>query len=157
MFAMGYWTAVQVQPRRDRLALHFLELFGFETYAPRLRDRRIIRGRRVVQNPLLFPGYLFCLIELQWSQARFSPGVVRLVMDGVVPATVPDTVISSLKAREIGGLIELPKPPTTRRSRACAARSVRRARRAVCWHEAARSGRGAADVIGRFASCRARR
>jgi hypothetical protein len=31
MFAMGYWTAVQVQPRRDRLALHFLELFGFET------------------------------------------------------------------------------------------------------------------------------
>ena len=115
LFAMGYWTAVQVQPRRDRLALHFLELFGFETYAPRLRDRRIIRGRRVVQNPLLFPGYLFCLIELQWSQARFSPGVVRLVMDGVVPATVPDTVISSLKAREIGGLIELPKPPRFRR------------------------------------------
>ena len=36
-------------------------------------------------------------------------------MDGVVPATVPDTVISSLKAREIGGLIELPKPPRFRR------------------------------------------
>jgi transcription antitermination factor NusG len=88
---------------------------GSRPNAPRLRDRRIIRGRRVVQNPLLFPGYLFCLIELQWSQARFSPGVVRLVMDGVVPATVPDTVISSLKAREIGGLIELPKPPRFRR------------------------------------------
>ncbi|MBR0730377.1 hypothetical protein JQ595_16620 [Bradyrhizobium japonicum] len=109
--AMGFWATVQLQPQRDRLALHFLALNGFETYAPRLRDRRISRGRKVIRTPLLFPGYAFILVRLQWSQAMFSPGVSRLVMNGATPAIVPDAVITSLKAREIGGLIELPPPP----------------------------------------------
>jgi transcriptional antiterminator RfaH len=65
---------------------------------------------------LLFPSYAFVLIELQWSQARYSPGVVRLVMDGFAPAIVPDAVVASLKAREVSGLIELlPPPPRFRR------------------------------------------
>lgn len=111
MSQMAYWTAVQLQPQRDRLALHWLGLYGFETYAPRLRDRRISRGAKVIRMPLLFPGYAFVLVQLQWSKARFSPGVNRVVMDGATPAVVPDAVIASLKAREVGGLIELPPPP----------------------------------------------
>ena len=67
------------------------------------------RGR-----PLLFPGYLFVLIELQWHAARWAPGVVRLVMNGVGPAAVPDGVIADLKGRETGGLIDLPRPPKFR-------------------------------------------
>ena len=47
--------------------------------------------------------------------ARWSPGVVRLVMDGITPAVVPDTVVTSLKTREVNGLIELPPPPRFRR------------------------------------------
>jgi transcriptional antiterminator RfaH len=108
---MSYWAAAQLQPQRDQLALHCLKLFGFETYAPRLRDRRIIRGRKVIKAPLLFPGYIFVSIELQWSQAQYSPGIVRLVMDGTTPAAVPDAVVAALKAREVNGLIELPPPP----------------------------------------------
>jgi transcriptional antiterminator RfaH len=111
MSAMAYWAAAQLQPQRDRLALHCLKIFGFQTYAPRLRERRIVRGRKVVATPLLFPSYAFVLIELQWSQAHYSPGVVRLVMDGFAPAIVPDGVIDALKAREVSGLIELPPPP----------------------------------------------
>ena len=112
---MAFWAAAQLQPRRDQLALHCLKLFGFETYAPRLRDRRTIRGSKVIKTPLLFPGYVFVLIHLQWSRARWSPGVVRLVMDGITPAVVPDAVVTSLKAREVNGLIELPPPPRFRR------------------------------------------
>jgi transcriptional antiterminator RfaH len=111
---MAFWAAAQLQPQRDQLALHCLKLFGFETYAPRLRDQRTIRGRKVIKTPLLFPGYVFVLIELQWNQARWSPGVVRLVMDGIAPAAVPDTVVTSLRAREVNGLIELPPPPPPR-------------------------------------------
>jgi len=106
-----YWCAAQLVPQRDGLALNFLRQAGFETYAPRLREPRTVQGRKVVRTPLLFPGYLFVLIELQWHKARWAPGVVRLIMDGITPAVVPDTVIDSLKAREVGGLIELPKPP----------------------------------------------
>ena len=112
---MAFWAAAQLQPQRDQLALHCLKLFGFETYAPRLRDQRTIRGCKVIKTPLLFPGYVFVLIQLQWSRARWSPGVVRLVMDGITPAVVPDAVVTSLKAREVNGLIELPPPPRFQR------------------------------------------
>jgi transcriptional antiterminator RfaH len=108
---MPFWAAAQLQPRRDHLALHFLHQAGFEIYAPRLRERRTVRGRKVVATPLLFPGYVFVLIELQWHTARWTPGVIRLVMDGVAPAVVPDLVVTELRAREVGGLIELPVPP----------------------------------------------
>jgi transcriptional antiterminator RfaH len=108
---MSFWAAAQLQPQRDGLALHCLRQAGFETYCPRLREQRTAHGRKVVRTPLLFPGYLFVLIELQWSRARWSPGVVRLVLNGAAPAAVPDGVIAQLKEREVKGLIELPRPP----------------------------------------------
>ena len=111
---MSFWAAAQLQPQRDGLALHCLRQAGFETYAPRLREHRIAHGRKEVRTPLLFPGYLFVLIELQWHTARWSPGVVRIVLNGTAPAAVPDGVIAALKAREMNGLIELPKPPKFR-------------------------------------------
>ena len=111
---MSFWAAAQLQPQRDGLALYCLRQAGFETYAPRLREHRIAHGRKEVRTPLLFPGYLFVLIELQWSRARWSPGVVRIVLNGAAPAAVPDGVIEDLKARETGGLIELPQPPKFR-------------------------------------------
>ena len=109
-----YWAAAQLQPQRDTLALHFLRQAGFETYAPRLRERRTVQGRKVVRTPLLFPAYAFVFIRLQWHAARWAPGVIRLVMDGAVPARVPDAVIDEIRSRERGGLIELPEPPTVR-------------------------------------------
>jgi transcriptional antiterminator RfaH len=111
---MAFWAAAQLEPQRDGLALHCLRQAGFETYAPRLRERRTMHGRAVTRTPLLFPGYLFVLIELQWHTARWSPGVVRLVMNGTSPAAVPDGVIIALQARETGGLIDLPQPPKFR-------------------------------------------
>jgi len=105
-----YWAAAQLQPQRDALALHFLQQAGFETYAPRLRERRTVWGRKVVKTPLLFPAYAFVFIRLQWHTARWAPGVVRLIMDGVQPAVVPDAVIAEIRKREVGGLVELPKP-----------------------------------------------
>jgi transcriptional antiterminator RfaH len=106
---LPYWAAAQLQPQRDTLALHCLRQAGFETYAPRLREQRTVHGRTVTQTPLLFPGYLFVLIELQWRAAHWSPGVLRLVLNGGAPAAIPDAVIGALRARERGGLIALPR------------------------------------------------
>jgi transcription antitermination factor NusG len=63
----------------------------------------------------LFPGYAFIAVELQWHAARWSAGVINLIMDGAGPARVPDDVIAEIRGREIGGLIELAAPPALRR------------------------------------------
>lgn len=76
-----------------------------------MRDRRIVRGRKVTEAPALFPGYAFVFIELQWHAARYALGVASLIMDGERPARVPDDVIMDLRGRERGGLIKMPPPP----------------------------------------------
>jgi transcriptional antiterminator RfaH len=104
---MSYWTVAQLQPQRERLAVHCLGLSGFETYLPKLRERRVVRGRKVDVNPPLFPGYLFVLVELQWHAARWAPGVITLILDGFGPAKVSDALIEEIRGRERKGLIEL--------------------------------------------------
>jgi transcriptional antiterminator RfaH len=106
---MAYWCAVQLQARRERLALHCLSVVnGFEVYSPRIKAPR---ARREVGTRPLFPGYAFVLIISQWWAARWSPGVIRIVLDGAVPARVPDQVIDEIRRREVRGVVELPKPP----------------------------------------------
>jgi transcriptional antiterminator RfaH len=109
-----FWACAQLRPQQTRLALYCLQLEGFTVYVPRLRVRRARRGRDVEVAPLLFPGYAFVAIELQWRAAHYAPGVIRLVQDGQQPARVPDAVIAELKGRERDGLIELPKPRVLR-------------------------------------------
>jgi transcriptional antiterminator RfaH len=104
---MSYWCAARLQGHREGLALHCLGLAGYEVYYPRLRDRRIRNGRKVVITPALFPGYCFVLVHLQWHTARWTAGVINLIMDGVGPARVPDDVIAEIRSREHNGLIEL--------------------------------------------------
>jgi transcriptional antiterminator RfaH len=109
---MSYWACAQLEANRERLALHCLGLRGFEVYLPRLRVKHVVPARKTgAQAPALFPGYAFVLIELQWHAARWSPGIIRLVLDGDRPAKVPDKVIADLKGRERNGLVELPPPP----------------------------------------------
>jgi transcriptional antiterminator RfaH len=112
---MAFWAAAQLRGAREHLALHFLTQAGLVTWVPRVRERKIIRGRRQVVTPALFPGYAFVLVELQWHAIRRTPYVVRLVMDGERPAKVPDHIIAGLRAKERNGVIELPKPPKLRK------------------------------------------
>jgi transcription antitermination factor NusG len=106
---MGYWCCAQLQASRERLALHCLsKVNGFEIYSPRIR---LPRTRWEDATRPLFPGYCFVLIIAQWWSARWSPGVIRIVLDGAVPARVPDQVIDAIRRREVRGVVELPKPP----------------------------------------------
>ena len=94
---MPYWCACRLQLHREALALHCLGLNGYETYYPRLRDRRIRFGRTIENRPALFPGYAFVLIQLQWHTARWTPGTLGLIMGGSGPAKVPDGVIAEIR------------------------------------------------------------
>src|SRR6516164_9214631 len=108
---MSYWAVARLEPHREQLALRCLGLADYETYFPRLREHRISHGRRTEIRPPLFPGYCFLTIEAQWYAARWSIGVIGLIMDGIRPARVADQIIDDLRKRERNGLIELPKRP----------------------------------------------
>jgi transcription antitermination factor NusG len=103
-----FWTCARLELQRERLGLASLQRGGFKPYYPRIRERRVRNGRRIVVTPALFVGYCFIVIELQWHAARWSPGVLGLIMDGVRPARVPDHVIAELRGREKDGCVELP-------------------------------------------------
>src|SRR5215831_3459401 len=106
-----YWACAQLEPNRTRLALHCLnKVAGYEIYNPQLREQRRRYGRKIMGVSQLFPAYVFVLIVSVWWNARWSPGVVRLVMDGLVPARVPENVIAEIRGRERNGFVELPKP-----------------------------------------------
>jgi transcriptional antiterminator RfaH len=107
---VSFWACAQLGTHRERLALHFLSLNGFTTYAPRIRAQRVTPPHRRESSAWLFPGYAFVWIELQWHAARWAPGVVRLVTSGgTEPAKVPVSVIEDLKSRERNGYVVLPK------------------------------------------------
>jgi transcriptional antiterminator RfaH len=102
---MSYWACAQLQPQRERLALHCLErVAGFTTYCPRIRPRACPR-----KTLSLFPGYAFIVVVNGWYSARWTPGVVRIVLDDGVPARVPDAVIDAIRARERDGVVILPE------------------------------------------------
>jgi transcription antitermination factor NusG len=106
---MAYWAVTQLAPNRTSLALHTLTQAIFTVYAPKIRERRVIRGYRTEVLSALFSGYAFVLITLLWHAARWCPGVARLVMDGMQPAKVSDDVIRNIQSRERNGAIELPR------------------------------------------------
>jgi transcriptional antiterminator RfaH len=106
---MAYWCCAQLQATRERLALHCLSAVnGFEIYSPRIRPPR---ARREDDTRPLFPGYVFIWIISQWWSARWSPGVIRIVTNGNVPAKVDDKIIAELRERERGGVVQLPEAP----------------------------------------------
>jgi len=101
-----YWAAAQLEPQRERLALHCLsKVHGYEVYSPRFRPPG---ARREAATRPLFVGYAFVRIVSGWWDARWSPGIVRIVLAGDAPARVPDHVIAELRGRERNGLVELP-------------------------------------------------
>ena len=75
-----------------------------------LREHRRSHGRKIIVTPPLFASYLFIWVVHGWWDARWAAGVRRLVMDGEVPARVPDAVIAEIKSRERNGFVELPRP-----------------------------------------------
>ena len=110
---MAYWAAARLHQHHERLVLHLLAERGFEVYAPRIRKRRVVHGRKTLIVSSLFPSYCFVRIVLQWSAARWCPGVLGLIMGGASPARVPDAAIDSLREREVNGFVTLPSRAPT--------------------------------------------
>jgi transcriptional antiterminator RfaH len=138
---MSFWACARVEPKREAVAQHFLRLRGFESYVPRIRERRLHGRRHVVTLAPLFPCYCFVAVENGWWDARWCVGVVGLIMNGTRPAVVADGIIDAIREREIRGAVELPVRPLRRGDR------VRVLRGPFCELEGLFAGQAAHDRV----------
>ncbi len=94
---MSDWYLVRTKPRQERRALENIENQAFNVYCPWYI-------RKSIRPEPLFPGYLFLRARdpssAFYSKVSSTRGILNFVRFGKMLATVPDSVIESLKLQE---------------------------------------------------------
>jgi len=97
---MEKWYVAHSKPRNEEFLWKQLCIRNLEAYYPCIKVQPVNPRARTVQP--YFPGYLFVHVDLEWigrSILEWMPGGVGLVSFGDEPASVPDSLIYSLKQR----------------------------------------------------------
>lgn len=105
------WFAVRVKSNYEKPVSAMLRGKGFEEFLPTYRARRQWSDRIKVLDLPLFPGYLFCRIDLSKRLPLLTtPGFLYLVGKGMTPEPVDDTEVMALQSVVRSGLAALPWP-----------------------------------------------
>jgi transcriptional antiterminator RfaH len=100
---MPNWYVVNVKPKKEFQVEKLFAEGGFTYYNPVYKQDLRVRP--------FFPGYGFLVFEFpdQYQMVKYTRGIKRVVGNKKGPIPIPDEVIQEIRAREIGGLIELEK------------------------------------------------
>jgi transcriptional antiterminator RfaH len=94
------WHVIRSKPNKEDFLARQFEARGMKVFHPRIRVRVVNpRARRV--RPY-FPGYIFVQVDLEqtgWSVLQWMPGTMGLVSFGSVPASVPESLINTIRKR----------------------------------------------------------
>jgi transcription elongation factor/antiterminator RfaH len=110
------WYALQTKPKKESFVEQCFKERGREVFLPWIRQRRRVGTRFVWASVPLFPGYVFCRLELETEAraVRYSPGVKDFVMFGDVVAEVGEDTVELLKARCPQGFAQFEPRPYVR-------------------------------------------
>lgn len=99
------WFAVRVKPNHERSVAAMLREKGFEEFLPLFQSRRKWSDRTKVMDAPLFPGYLFCRLNVNCRISVLStPGVLYLVGIGKTATPVDEQEINALQLLVRSGL-----------------------------------------------------
>lgn len=102
------WFAVYVKARHEKSVAIALEGKGHETFLPTYR--RPWKGSKQFDLPL-FPGYVFCRLELSRTLPVVStPGVFTIVGNGRYPQPISEEVVGTVRKMVQSGLSPWPWP-----------------------------------------------
>ncbi|MGH7831950.1 MAG: transcription termination/antitermination protein NusG [Candidatus Binatia bacterium] len=107
------WYTIRTKPRKEGTVEKRLKDLKLEVFLPWIRARRRIGTRHQWILEPLFPGYLFCHVDLLLAGkvARYSPGVKDFVRFGNRIPAVTEEVIHNLLARCPDGVAQIgPRP-----------------------------------------------
>jgi transcription antitermination factor NusG len=105
------WFAVRVKSRSEKSVAAIARYNGFEEFLPLCTSRRRWSDRvKSLQLPL-FPGYVFCRVDLESRlQLLTIPGVQHIVGAGKMPLAVEEGEITALQTAVKSGLPLEPWP-----------------------------------------------
>lgn len=105
------WFAVQVRSRRETYVSSHLEGQGIECFLPLYKSKRRWSDRvKEIEQPL-FPGYLFCRLDLnRRGPLLMTPGVQQIVGVGRTPMAVEEVEVQAIRVALSSGLPSQPWP-----------------------------------------------
>lgn len=105
------WFALRVKSRSEKMVAAIARNKGFEEFLPLFQSRRRWSDRfKSIELPL-FPGYLFCKLNLDERMGVLTiPGVMSFVGLGKVPVPIEDAEIAAIQAAIRAGLSTEPFP-----------------------------------------------
>ena len=105
------WYALQVASRCEKAVASGLALRGYSEFLPLFRSRRKWSDRLQDVDLPLFPGYVFCRLDVNHRlPALLIPGVVRIVGFGKTPIPVDEDEIEAVQTVVRSGLLMQPWP-----------------------------------------------
>ena len=108
------WFAVRVKSNYEKPVSAMLRGKGFEEFVPTYRSRRRWSDRVKLIDLPLFPGYLFCRLDLDRRLPLLTtPGFLYLVGKGKTPEPVDEREILAIQSVIRSGIPALPWPAVT--------------------------------------------
>lgn len=103
------WYAIQTKVNREKEVEKRLKDLRLEAFLPFMRTRRRIGSRFHWVLAPLFPGYIFCRLDMVQSgkAARYAPGVKDFLTFGSRLAEVGLEIIQALRERCPDGIAEI--------------------------------------------------
>jgi transcription antitermination factor NusG len=111
--ATGFpWYAIRVRSNCEQTASTVLHAKGYEQFLPSYRSRRRWSDRVKELDLPLFPGYVFCRLNVRDRLLPIltTPGVVAIVGSGKTPLPIADNEIEAVRAILRSGLAAQPWP-----------------------------------------------
>jgi transcription antitermination factor NusG len=107
-----FWYGIRVRSKFERVASASLSGKGYEEFLPLYRSRRRWSDRSKELDLPLFPGYLFCRLDVQDGllPVLTTPGVISIVGAGRTPVSIPESEIHAIQAVVRSGLPAQPWP-----------------------------------------------
>ncbi len=105
------WFALQVCAKHEFGVANSLRSRGYDPFLPLCRCRKLWSDRiKLVEAPL-FPGYMFCRLNLHYRlPVLTAPGVIRIVGHTRLPVPVDESEINAIQTIVASGLPNEPWP-----------------------------------------------
>lgn len=105
------WFAVRVKSNYEKPVSAILRGKGFEEFVPTYRSKRQWSDRAKTIDLPLFPGYLFCRLDLNRRLPLLTtPGFLYLVGKGKTPEPVDEREIAAIQSIVRAGVPAFPWP-----------------------------------------------